>query len=587
MTETNLPLPSASISDTMPVQPLSAGREAVYTNGHSTDNSNPLPPETILPPLLYAIRRNTLKDSYYLLLLFYAMGGSIPDSLFVRARSPQLRWTEDGREEDVTAQHRGLDPQLIDILSNEIRFNKVLNTLPSLTETDGSRSLDYQLQIELSQVLADEEKEKWHIKALQLVSFMFPRHVLWESCPTYATTVRSLLPLLNHALQGVRRTSMAECIREEVAESLLAAAKASGEIRESVLPTLTGLLDRDSPLHLQAELALQQSISSRLAANFEHSERVIQDFCCRCACHGQNCISSFFRQLRPDQASKRLNALYGLLHRSHLENLVQCEKYTLAITEVEDWICPDNPSTIEKYVLPSRTVTSCKIFRSRGMYSDARERLELCLRFLHAREPNRFQVLCSLADVYCDLHMPEQARELLTPAIEKERKKTTITKALRRLLISMVTAGIEQHLYDNAKKTVDELGGMFDRLPKLNISDELLHMRVLVSSARIHQCNSDSVQAIERWKAALAHVQKYKSFEGEGFTYAVIHLSLSLAYVTNGDRKEGLVSFDYAKAILCRSIRDNWIPTFSTWAKEISSKVQSMTGWVWEGNMPV
>jgi len=370
---------------------------------------------------------------------------------------------------------------------------------------------------------------------------------------------------------------MSSAIREEVSGALLAACKAGNNVQRDVLATVAELVDDKSPLHLRAGLVWQQSVSSRLSADFDRSELLIHDFCCRCGKYEDTCIPKFYRQHQPDRVSKRLNALYGRIHGSHLENLVQCEKYDFAIEQVDDWQVPTCPSLLENCVGLYRTVTVSMIFRSQGSFIEARTRLELCLKF-KPQQTNRVRVLCSLADVYYDLGLSQEARTLIAPEIEK---RATKSKAYRRLLVSMVDTNIQQHLYDDARKTITELDGVFDKMSNLDVSDQLLHIRVLVALGRVYQYDSKFDQAIQRWKVALPHLQKYSSFKGEGFTYAAIHLSLSLAYLKSGNLGEARASFDCAKEILSRGKRDYWIPTLMTWVDETLSEVQSETSWLW------
>ena len=121
-------------------------------------------------------------------------------------------------------------------------------------------------------------------------------------------------------------------------------------------------MEDESPPYLRAEMAHQQSNLLRLAANFDHSERVIHDFCCRCGDHSDKCIPRFYHQFGPDRLSKRLNALYGHIHGSHLENLVQYDKYGPAIEEVDDWRTSSSSSPMECRVLLSRAITDHRVF---------------------------------------------------------------------------------------------------------------------------------------------------------------------------------------------------------------------------------
>ena len=126
---------------------------------------------------------------------------------------------------------------------------------------------------------------------------------------------------------GVKKRKVAACIRDEVLEALLAGCKVGNlQGRRSLLTTAIHILEDESPPYLRAEMAHQQSNLSRLAANLDHTKRFIVDFCCRYKDHSDKCIPRFYHQFELDRLSKRLNALYGRPHGSHLENLVQCDK---------------------------------------------------------------------------------------------------------------------------------------------------------------------------------------------------------------------------------------------------------------------
>jgi tetratricopeptide (TPR) repeat protein len=367
-------------------------------------------------------------------------------------------------------------------------------------------------------------------------------------------------------------------IRSDAIEVLLAASK-MGDLpsRQRTLNMAAGILRDQSPKYLWGTIAYEQSVLSRLQADFNHSENVIEEFCRRTGNlnnSGLN-IRDFYHGLQPNSVSKRLNAIYGCLHVSHLENLVQCEKYNIAVDEVDDWT-PLNPSAKELRVLSSKQVTVAKIFRSQGRFEDARTTLETCLR----QNVNRIQVLCSLADAYCDLGLPKKAYAILAPEIETERNKARRGKPFRRLVISAIDAILGQYLYQDAARTIQEAVTIFNNLSNLDVSDELLHVRVLVASARIAHYESQFSEAMKRWEIALDHVQRYGSFAGEGFTYAVIHLSICLAHLESNNMTKGWESFQHAERILCRGMRDFWIPTFATrWYPDTRARIETLKGW--------
>jgi len=530
------------------------------------------------------LRGDDIQDTGYMLLLLHALGGSrIPELIFERAQLPQPRWNDSGAFCNITAIEAGLDQQLLNILSDTDQLIQSVEPFVESDITNDSRAytLKSYLQTKISQTLNDQEHKRWNIKALKWICFVFPRDQLWESRPSYAAAVKFLLPALIHTLQAARQEDIATRIRSEALEALLAASKVGGlQSRRSVLTMATHFLEDESPPYLQAEMAHQQSNISRLVADFRQSERLIHDYCCRCRDYSDRCIPNFYRHFQSERVSKRLNALYGRLHGSHLENLVQCDTYSLAIEEVDDWRTSKPSSLMECRVLPSRTITVAKIYRSQGLFTDARPSLESCLRTLLPQDSNRCPLLCSLADVYCDLHLPDKANELITLEIEKERQKVAKTKSLRRLLVSLIDVDIQRGLYDNALRIVEELQDTFNELSDLDVSDQLLHVRVLVASARICHYSSRFGHALRRWEATLIRVQAYTSFEGEGFTYAIIHLSMSLAHLESGNDREARSAFERAKKIYSRGVRDFWIPTLAAWGQHLVVRIRSLIGWV-------
>jgi hypothetical protein len=191
---------------------------------------------------------------------------------------------------------------------------------------------------------------------------------------------------------------------------------------------------------------------------------------------------------------------------------------------------------------------------------------------------SRIQVLCSLADVYCDLGLPAQAEAILAPEIERNENRRG--KTFRRLLVSAIDANIGLCLYENGERFVRETDAIFNDLTNLDVVDQLLHVRVLIASARIAYYKSQFSEALSKWEVALRYVQKYASFSGEGFTYAAIHFSICLAHLGCDNTVEGWESFQRAEKILCRGMRDFWIPTLaSRWFPDLLVRIEALEGW--------
>lgn len=100
--------------------------------------------------------------------------------------------------------------------------------------------------------------------------------------------------------------------------------------------------------------------------------------------------------------------------------------------------------------------------------------------------------MCSLADVYCDIALPDMALAIfLTPEIEAEKKITTPKKATRRLLVaSMHVQPPTKFIPEYGKKPSRSSKAFSVNCPTFNVSDQLLHEHALVAAAaRTSHCN--------------------------------------------------------------------------------------------------
>jgi tetratricopeptide (TPR) repeat protein len=389
------------------------------------------------------------------------------------------------------------------------------------------------------------------------------------------------LPLLNLALGQVIQKSLPACIRDDAAGVLLTASKI-GDMpsRQSAVTLATKILGDQPPEHLQVALAHQKSTLLRIVADWEQSEHVIQDLCRRTAGldHSRDVIQRFYRNLQPSMENKRLNALYGRLHVSHLENLLQSEHYRSAAEEIEDWKISQKPSLMEQCVFRSKTVVVAKLFRCQGRFHDVVHTLEECLKLLFP-QMNRIQLICNLADAHSDLGSPDVAYAHLSAEIEAQRKKSARGKQFRRLWICAIDADLERGRYDSAQKTVQEIETVYSGLSDLDATDQLLHVRVLLAAARIHFYNEQFSEALGAFTVLNPRVQEYRSLKSDGFVYALAHLSICLVNLKTGNVGECKKTFDYARTIIYKEWPDFWIPTAPRWLRYISSEIHSMTGW--------
>jgi hypothetical protein len=393
--------------------------------------------------------------------------------------------------------------------------------------------------------------------------------------PQYQYLVESLFPLLDHVLVSLEGVNISATVKDEIAEVLLAACRIDS-VRQDALSKVTTFLDDESPPYLRASLALGKSTWLRLSGDYKNSEYAIHNFYCQCGSLKDECFPNAFGSL-PSETSGRLRALHGLLHRSHLENLVQCERNRLATSQIEDWKMPRSASAMEQNALATIMLTCCKIHRSQRDFESIRLLLEHSLQRLKGSESVYYQMFCQLLDAYTDLELPQNFESLIRSTKWRLLRKTS--SAYRRVLVCSLDADLQREHFDDAKNNIIILFQTFQALQPVNVSDQLLHMRVLVASARIRQLCSEFDQAICEWNDALECVQRYASFSGEGFTYAAIHLSISLAYLMVDKNENARESFERGQRILHQGKRDYWIPTLPAWVHYVTVKIQDLTAW--------
>ncbi len=100
--------------------------------------------------------------------------------------------------------------------------------------------------------------------------------------------------------------------------------------------------------------------------------------------------------------------------------------------------------------------------------------------------------------MYCDLGLAEKAFAKVAPEIEIEENKGSRGKSYRRLLVSAIDADLGQRLYKNTERTIQKVDSIFSDLSNLDVSDELLHVRALVASARICYYKSQFSEALRK-----------------------------------------------------------------------------------------
>ncbi|KAJ5105906.1 hypothetical protein NUU61_003253 [Penicillium alfredii] len=253
-------------------------------------------------------------------------------------------------------------------------------------------------------------------------------------------------------------------------------------------------------------------------------------------------------------------------------------------------------STMELSVSFNKWSSVSKIYQTCGRLEDARFYPDHCYPFIqseHLRaDPIRFQIICRFADLLCAEGRCAKARSIIESEIQSvsNHNHGKLAKALRRLKVSLVDVDIAEGKYDQASLNVEWLKQQFIRVPSPDISDQWLHVRAIVASARLlhSQCRLQDI--LREWEKVLLLLKQYSdTFKPEGVFYSLGQLSVSLAriqsaYFTDNDRSiasetwraDARQIFDKGCAVLVHEIINYWVPILpKTVIPDILSRLES------------
>lgn len=334
---------------------------------------------------------------------------------------------------------------------------------------------------------------------------------------------RRLAPCLSHTLLRNKNNELPSVVKEAALECLVAkSGLGTAYISQDDLQEAQALLRQGEPVsdYLEAAISHRQSTLARLEAKYQYSLALSRWCCSSLRCH----------------ADKRLHAWHLHLFVSHLKTLNLQEKFEEAHEELKQWKIPSMSSLMERQVITSFSLVASEIERSLGRLNVAKEYLEDCYShtLLLGSDSNRFQIICALIDVRCALGELEGAEYLVRDEIKKLGSVGGLSKALRRLQVSSLDVDIARLSPKSLVDAHSKIAGLvdcFDQMTKLDISDQLLHVRTLTASARIYHLQSNHSQAIQQWEKVKSCAVNYSAFRNKGFTFAFSQLSIGYAYM--------------------------------------------------------
>ncbi|KAJ5873641.1 uncharacterized protein N7473_013200 [Penicillium subrubescens] len=549
------------------------------------------PPEDVPPPSAPALQ----------LLNFLAAFGKygVPQLLFERLGCPQWRWNEYGVP--IRASFDVESTGLLSGLSEPKCFDEMIRELLSfswirLEDYEIGSGKSYCITAQAHQMdpllLTSGNCHPWSILALKVVCHVFPRDPILDR--SFWKDGRVLTPIVDQ-LYNVRKPNklpLSNSTKLELAEVLIARARlGSSLLHMELLDNAVKLLGDQIPCHLQVSIILRRSQIARLQGDFSLSEKLVAFF------------QNWSQYIEVDSA--RMRTLKRLILLSHLENLIQLGHSARAMREMvvlnNLWpIQTTESSPLELSIAVQRLSTVSKLHQSIGHLEEATVLLMGYYPVLSQSEkngidPNRFQIICRLADLLC----VEGRSELARSKIELEIKTISLcehrrfSRARRRLEISLidvkiaeaihaqVTTDISKHKYDQILGDIENLKNElqeFEAVSDLDIVDRWMRVRLLVASARVLLLQERFTDAEKEWAEVLLRIGNYPgTFGQQGFFSGVCHLSIFFARAQASSRGlyMGTCGFtdDWTTvkkkeleeicSILAREAVSYWIPTLT------------------------
>lgn len=279
----------------------------------------------------------------------------------------------------------------------------------------------------------------------------------------------------------------------------------------SIVETVRVLQVQCVPLYLTVMLAWQESVLLRRKGSIDESDTALDK------------ISHQLPGAPKTDPDIRLHCAYGSLVFSRAENAIMRNNFACAWHHVDHWERRSHiPSVMEVKLTRLFNTVFGRIARYAGKFLEARECFERCLR---DGDPSYRHIQYHLADIYCELGCDRQAQILLLPDVERLRHtQSPQPKAFRRLALPLAEASINLRQLDLARSTLEEALQAYENIQNHDVTDQLGHVRTLISLARVDWYEGVYEDADERLKRATALIESYSSFIPRGFDFAFINL---------------------------------------------------------------
>jgi tetratricopeptide (TPR) repeat protein len=335
--------------------------------------------------------------------------------------------------------------------------------------------------------------------------------------------------------------------------------------KKDVISVLAKILDPESPDYLRMAVVDRKSILLRFRGDHDQSDLVIRDI---------------LESIVTDPKDIRSHCAYGRLLLSQTENAILRKEFNKAESYLAGWEVKNlEPSGLELQVVRLKNTVLGRVSRYEGKFPHARYCLEQCLKMIPG-DASRYHIMHHLGDVYCELGIPGEVEKLVLDEIKQLRARgKQQAKAFRRLVFPLAEAYIRQGRLEAAKAILRELLDIFGKMVNYDVSDQLGHVRLMISLARVDWYRVRYSEARQTLENALVLTEKYKTFSKGNYYIGVIYLFLSIVNFKLHKYPEGRLSLASANDILDQEIPRYFIPGMGSYFLQDLLRIERSLQW--------
>ncbi|EFE44249.1 LipA and NB-ARC domain protein [Trichophyton verrucosum HKI 0517] len=511
------------------------------------------------------LEKDSPRASHQLLLFSFLQASNIPESMLRSGCSTKQIWGEDGEVTDISPVDAGLDPELIDLITDEMKLDEAIENLLAFSliqltlSSRGGRAISVHplVQYCASHRVPLDVQQKWRAQAILLVAQAFPYgEYITEFSGDIGREILEHVHNVLHEFDSVEpEFELYPKVKNSFCTLLLSASKySSASWRRESLSKVSDLLHDSEEYYLQAWVAHRRSKILRLEGDMAGSNAALEQH-----------VNNFKAHSSRVSSNPRLNAHIGRITSSYAENLILGNECIHAQEVLESWKPLDSrsPSSMEVIVLRGRNIALGRILKNQGNFKGALQYFEemfLDITDWHCNESEGWHMalFANLSDLYCELGYPERAEAVLKKQLEivYTRGWETISGGIR-IQLALAESFIRRGSFQKAEGCLLKLVSLCKPAEKMTVSARTNNFLVWTGLARVSHLQRHWSNAIDRWNHALELVES--AGWADSFNHGLILYSIAQIQFRTGKFDESKKTLCRAKTSLAADDRKYWI----------------------------